>query len=480
MTTKNRGRIPTPLDYLADWTDGMRCWQAMYRLQSEPIVSAAAARHTGQQRALELIAQARKQSPLYAQHHACVPAGSPLEAYPPITRSILMENFDQWATDRRINVVSVNEFLASTDSIGERYLGDYLVWTSSGTSGEPGIYVQDRQALSIYQSLLAVRYRQEGPTTANMDPWHLAFDAKRMAMIAALEGHFAGIVFWKWASRLNPWLGSRTRTFSILQPVATLVEQLNEWQPEFLSSYPSMLSVLAGEQEAGRLRLSPTSLWCGGENLDDFQRQRIETVFGCPIIEDYGASEAMNMAFGCHHGKLHINTDWFILEPVDEHGQPVPAGTPSVTTLVTNLANRVQPLIRYDIGDSITLHEEACGCGNPLPTLSVEGRSDDTLWLQNDGQEAVAILPLALNTIVEEHAGEFGFQITQCSPGELSIRAQGEDLDTRCRAFEKIRKSLEHYFQSQGNLRVTLVHDSRPPERDAVSGKLAQVRKQRL
>ncbi len=467
--------MQTPLDYMTGWADGMRCWQAVCSLQSEPVVSAASARNNGLKRASELIAHARQHSPFYGEYYASIPADSPLEAYPAVTRSTLMDNFDEWSTDRRIDKESVDRFLSSTDNIGERYLDDYLVWTSSGTSGEPGVYIQDMNALSIYQSLMAVRYQKNGRESSHTDPWHLVLDSNRMAMVAALEGHFAGIVYWKWASRLNPWLASRTRTLSILQPVTTLVEQLNRWQPKFLSSYPSMLTVLANEQESGRLQLSPTCLWCGGEHLDKQQKRYMESAFDCKVIEDYGASEAMNMAFGCDHGRLHINTDWFILEPVDAHMQPVSAGEKSVTTLVTNLTSRVQPIIRYDIGDSITLHTDACDCGNPLPTLSVVGRNDDILWLPVNEIDEIPILPLALNTVIEEMADEFGFQINQVGPQDLSIRTQGDDNSARSRAYEKICVSLEQYFLSLGTLPVTLQHDPRPPQRDAVSGKLSQV-----
>ena len=453
----------TPLDYISDWADGMRCWQAVCGLQSQPILSAEQATKAGLKRSAELISYARKHSPFYANYYADIPADSLLEAYPAVKRSTLMQNFDDWASDRRISLASVQSFLSSRDNIGERFLNEYLVWTSSGTSGEKGIYVQDINALSIYQSLMLMRYQ--------------SFNTSRMAMIAALEGHFAGIVYWKWASRLNPWLTSQTRAFSILEPVELIVQQLNEWQPKCLLTYPSMFSVLAKEQECGRLAISPTSLWCGGEHLDPMQKQQIEAAFACGIVEDYGASEAMNMAFACEHGKLHINTDWFILEPVDEHMQAVPKGEKSATTLVTNLANKLQPIIRYDIGDSITLDTKACTCANPLPTLQVVGRNDDTLWLLGMHKQMVPILPLTLNTVVEENANEFGFQIIQLAPQTLSIRTEGITVNDRRRAFERIRDSLQQYFTSIGVLPLLLQYDTLPPERDAVSGKLNQVRK---
>ncbi|WP_372738533.1 hypothetical protein [Neptunomonas sp.] len=465
----------TPLDFMNDWADGMRCWQATGSLQSALPASAEEARKIGRKRAEKLIAYARKFSPFYANYYASVPDGSALQDYPAVNRATLMANFDNWSSDRRITLASVKSLLSCTDRIGERFLNDYLVWTSSGTSGVKGIYVQDIHALSIYQSLMAVRYLNQLTASASALPWPETLNANRTALVAAVEGHFAGIVYWKWAARLNPWLSGQTRTFSILQPIPELVEQLNRWQPKFLSTYPSMLSVLAQEQESGRLKLSPTRLWCGGENLEKQKKQQIEAAFSCAIDEDYGASEALNMAFACEHGKLHVNTDWFILEPVDANMQPVRAGEKSATTLVTNLANTLQPIIRYDIGDSITLGTRACSCSNPLPTMEVVGRHDDTLWMMEENNKKVAILPLTLNTVIEENAGEFGFQIIQLGPDHLSIRTQGDDINARSRAFGRIRDSLEQYFKTIGVLPVTLEHDQALPARDAASGKLNQV-----
>lgn len=57
-----------------------------------------------------------------------------------------------------------------------------------------------------------------------------------------------------------------------------------------------------------------------------------------------------------------MNADWVLLEPVDERHRPTPPGVPSHTVLLTNLANRVQPLIRYDLGDSVTLLDRPCQC----------------------------------------------------------------------------------------------------------------------
>jgi len=38
--------------------------------------------------------------------------------------------------------------------------------------------------------------------------------------------------------------------------------------------------------------------------------------------------------------------------------------------LLTNLANLVQPLVRYEIGDIVTMATEPCDCGNHLPLIA--------------------------------------------------------------------------------------------------------------
>src|SRR5262249_39932579 len=154
---------------------------------------------------------------------------------------------------------------------------------------------------------------------------------------------------------------------------SNLVAQLNDYQPAFLASYPTTLTVLAAEQSEGRLKIAPACIWSGGEYLSPASRAAIERAFGTPPINEYGASECMSIAHSCGEGWLHINSEWVVLEPVDSDYRPTPRGEPSQTVLLTNLANRVQPIIRYDLGDSITVSAAPCACGSPHPAIRAEG-----------------------------------------------------------------------------------------------------------
>src|SRR5690606_20315771 len=160
------------------------------------------------------------------------------------------------------------------------------------------------------------------------DPRTLVGGPARMALVAATGGHFAGLVWWQRLCRMYPMLAAQARVFSILEPLDALCAALAEWNPTSIASYPTVLVQLPDEQRAGRLRLAPRSLLSGGEGLSDHDRRAIEEAFGCAVVEDYGASECLNIAHGCGEGRLHVHDDWVVVEPVDERMRPVPSGEP--------------------------------------------------------------------------------------------------------------------------------------------------------
>lgn len=423
-------------------------------------------------RTTELLEHARAKSAFFREHYRDVPSGcTDLAAYPPVTRKQLMARFDDWVTDPDVRISDLLPFIADPSRIAEPYLGKYAIWTSSGTTGIPGIYVQDADALALYNALMTSRF-QYGPEISNA--WQMFSGQSRMAFIAALDGHFAGVVSWERQRRLHPMLRGTARSFSIMQPLPELVAQLNDWQPAFVASYPTMLILLAREQAEGRLQIAPRALWCGGEGLTGADRVMIGETFDCAVAEDYGASECMNMAFGCQHGRLHINDDWVVVEPVDENGRVVPRGEPSVTVLITNLANRVQPLIRYDLSDSVTIDTTPCSCGSRRPSLRVEGRRDDVLTLRGETGGVVRLLPLAIETVLEEQAGIYRFQLIQTGVAAIRLRLDSDD-EQRDIDFDRAARVLYRFLRGQGCATVDITLDPLPPEKHPVSGKLRQV-----
>ena len=235
------------------------------------------------------------------------------------------------------------------------------------------------------------------------------------------------------------------------------------------------MKVLAQEQLAGRLHLTPTLVSTGGEYLAMKTRSHIAEAFGCLVRDNYGASEFMHIAFECTYERLHLNTDWIILEPVDEEYRPVPTGQISHTTLLTNLVNYVQPLIRYDLGDRITMIPDSCPCGSPLPTMRVEGRRDEILHMPNADGILSPLLPMAPSTVIEQTPGVRAFQLIQVAPTTLHIRLTvipGKDED---HVWVTLCHRLHTYLSTQGILSATLELDPEDPQPHPVSGKSRQI-----
>jgi phenylacetate-coenzyme A ligase PaaK-like adenylate-forming protein len=183
----------------------------------------------------------------------------------------------------------------------------------------------------------------------------------------------------------------------------------------------------------------------------------------------------MSIAFGCREGWLHVNADWVILEPVDADYRPAAPGETSHTVLLTNLANRVQPLIRYDLGDAVVANTEPCRCGNPLPAIRVEGRRDDVLKMTATDGRPVRLLPMALATVVEEAGNVHRFQIVQSTGRKLLLRFGIGGAERKQAAFRRAAPALRAYLGRQGILHPQIVLDEAPPTPDPRSGKLRQI-----
>lgn len=378
----------------------------------------------------------------------------------------LMARFDDWVADPALHLDGLRRFMASPGRIARAYLGRYAVWESSGSAGEPAVFVQDAAALSVYDALESLR--RPGcfsPARA----WWGALAGDTMAFVGAVDGHFASTVSIERLRALNPWMARRIQGLSFLLPPDELAARLQALAPTVLATYPSMAVLLAEAQAAGRLAIAPQEVWTGGETLRPAARARIEQAFGARVLDSYGCSECLALASECVHGRLHLNADWAILESVDRDGRPVPPGTAGERTLLTNLANHVQPVLRYELGDQVVFDPGPCPCGSSLPVLHVEGRVDESLDLSDGRGGRVRLSPLALCTVLEDEAGLYQFQLVQVGERALSLTAtDGARLRPAARA-------LKAFLATQGGAGIEVRADAGPPAVHGRSGKLPRV-----
>ena len=422
----------------------------------------------------DLVRHARTASPFYRDRYRHLPSEiDDVSVLPALDKPTLMSRFDDWVTDPEVTLADLrNNFLAREECVGRLYLGRYLVATTSGTTGEPAILLHDRLSWRVYN--IVGRTRPQ-PVMARIDLAALARRGIRTAALFATGGHFGAVTFIERIRQVSPFISARTRILSVLRPVDELVAELNGFQPTLLSGYPSVFVLLAAEQRAGRLRIKPVNILCAGELLTPAMREAVTGAFGCPVIEGYAATEVPGLALECTHGFLHVNSDWYILEPVDSDRRPVPPGVQSDSVLVTNLANRIQPIIRYDLGDRVTLQPHSCACGSPFPVVTVEGRTNDVLTLDDAEHQPVQILPLALGSVIEETPGVHRFQAIGTGPRELTIRLDVDNEATRNEVEREVERRVRDFLRSHRVTEVTITCAAETPRQEPRSGKLRQI-----
>lgn len=453
------GRVPRD-----EWRAGLGLWRA-------ELSGAEGIWRRRDARIAALTSDAVARSRFYADHFRGVPAGSPLSEFPPVTKPELMARFDEWVTDPRVTRAGVEAFVADPTLIGTSHLGRYFVCTSSGTTGRRALFVHDRGAIAVYR-VLNLRAEFHWFTVGQ---WVDLLRRPRLAAVVATGGHFAGAGWIESERRRDRFRARAYRTFPIQSPRAELVAGLNAFNPGLLMAYPSALELLASEQAAGRLHLQPLLAITGGESSTAETRDRAATVFGCPVRDLYGASECDPLAFSCAQGWLHVHADWVVLEPVDADGRPTPAGQPSHTVLLTNLANRVQPIIRYDLGDSVVARPDPCPCGCPLPAIRVAGRHDDVLHLRASGGATVEVLPLAIVPLFDQTRGVRLGQVVQSGPATLVVRLDIEPNQDTSAVWRELAGRLAGCLGTVGLDNVELVRADEPPRPQQAGAKLRQV-----
>ncbi|MCR4905202.1 MAG: phenylacetate--CoA ligase family protein [Clostridiales bacterium] len=406
-----------------------------------------------------LVRYARAHSPFYRDLYANLPDDAALGDLPAVTKPQLMAEFDRVVTDCRVTMERIEAFTADPDRIGRKIDGRYLVFRTSGSTGNPAVVLYDAAMIGVSSAVAALR------TFARWEDLKAFLrHGKKTAGVFADHGFYLACGMSRYLQRKMPW--KRTKiTVDVNAPEEEIVRQLNEFSPAMLSGYPSNLALLADNDG---LTIRPDVVITGGELLTDAVRQKLAGKFGCTVQTHYSCTEGGEIACECAEGHLHINEDWVILEPVDASGRPVECGVQSDKVLLTNLANRIQPFIRYELTDRIIVHDEPCACGRNTRWLEIEGRTDDTVTLPNGAK----IAPMSLYKILEEVQSIRRFQLVQAAPDRFMLRLIS---DCREEAFAEAKQALAAFFAEKGFREAVITLSDDAPEADPVSGKFKHV-----
>ena len=185
--------------------------------------------------------------------------------------------------------------------------------------------------------------------------------------------------------------------------------------------------MLRVEARAGRLRIGPHQVLSCSEPLLPEIRAAAEEAWGVRVGNIWGMSEGGCAGVACEQGRMHLSEDLVIVEPVDEEGRPVAPGERAAKIYLTNLFNRLLPLIRYEITDEVTILTEPCPCGSAHRCVAdIQGRLDDVFVY--DGQR---VHPHVFRSALGRRAGVVEYQVRQTPRGaRIAVRCSAPvDLD---------------------------------------------------
>jgi phenylacetate-CoA ligase len=396
-----------------------------------------------------LLRYAYANSPYYRKKFAGIDLETcKLSDLPTLTKSVMMANLDDILTDRALRREDLERFMQDPANMGAYYNDEYAVCHTSGSQGQPAIIVQDRAAIL---TTFAAQFARGKPLTRRFLPHlHRLLNPARFAIVTQKPGFYPSSTFFNYfPERARRYL--KLLRLSVFDSKEVLVEGLQAFRPNFITSYTSALETLTKELEGGRLKLTGEleQITNISEPLPEPVAARVQKAFGVHVANIYSMAECMALTCGCQttHGS-HFNQELAFLEVVDADNQPVPDGTPGRKVLLTNLYNLAQPIIRYEIDDIVTISPEPCTCGSLLPLIkSVEGRAKDQFWVEINGEIRdlpyyVFLLALHTETKLAEH------QFLQTGHNKFVLRAA--PLPGQTLSPQKLKELVKHSLRAEG------------------------------
>jgi len=235
--------------------------------------------------------------------------------------------------------------------------------------------------------------------------------------------------------------------------------EVRRTRPKLMEGYVGAMLEFADFLEREGLEIpAPVAVATSAAPLTPDARHRLANVFGAPVYDEYRGSEVGWMAGECTAQEgLHEFGDARLIEILDADGSPCAVGQVG-DVVITDLTNRVYPIVRYRLGDRGSWLGDECPCGRPYRRLNQpEGRVTDVLRLPSGA--ALNHRLMAMFSAYPESVRLF--QIHQRADHSIVVRVVlGDPADAALhveRAVDDLRRRIAH------EVPVTIEHvDSLP------------------
>lgn len=235
------------------------------------------------------------------------------------------------------------------------------------------------------------------------------------------------------------------------------VEDLIKYQPEYFVGFPSTILEIAKyglkhgyDFPKGKVKaIFPTA-----ETITSEMKEIIESFFQTKMYNQYASSEGAPFIFECEKGNLHLELQSGVFEVLDDNNLPSQSGR----LIITSFTTEGTPLIRYDIGDSITLENvsKKCTCGNHNPLVKeILGRIDDYIFSPENGKINLG----NISNTLKDTKGIVRFQVIQDSLDSLIVLVIKDEKEYGQSIENKFIQNWRDRIGEKMNLEIKYVTD---------------------
>ena len=318
----------------------------------------------------------------------------PLSSFPSINKTILFEHFDEISTQPDLRQEELQNFDKTETDHSKLFQNKYHIVHSSGSTGTPRYFAYDESAWNI---LIAAVIRAACWEMSTTQILCRAAKGLRILYVAATEQRVGGAML---VGSGVDGAGGKKLYLDVNTPLPEWSKRIREFNPNMIIGYPSAIKILAGIVEKGNISLDVFRVVSCAEPLGASLRHYFEKVFHAKVINFYGASESLALGVESDSEEgMFLFDDLNVIEV--ENGK----------TYLTALYNFSQPLIRYELTDTISLQEpdkkSECQFTKAVGLL---GRTEDVLWFKNDKGVIDFLHPLAIDSFCIKGLSDYQFR----------------------------------------------------------------------
>lgn len=326
---------------------------------------------------------------------------------------------------------------------------------TSGSSGQPLYFAKDKEAHAMDWALIKDRYS-----------WHgLKLNSK--------QARFYGIPHEKWSYRkekVKDLLMNRIR-FSVFDLSDNILQEylikFKHIKFQFIYGYTNSIVMFARYLIRKKIVLNNIcqTLKCcitTSEVLTIEDRELLLRAFGVKVVNEYGVSEAGQMAIENNQGDWLLADEISNIELIEDESGKI-NGTDYGRIVITDLDNKAMPFIRYNIGDLGIISKELSENGKNRKLEKLLGRENDNIYLPSGKVSPGFTLYYVSRSILESTGVLKEYIIRQTKLDEFIFEVVTNEPLTEYQEND-IKKKVEIYLEPGLNLVINRVEKIvRPP-----------------